>query len=292
MNRVYAQFCVIFLVSLVLWRTAIEQTFAHALYDNQYTYILPILPITAAFFFLERRSLKPVLTRRSVLASIIFFVAALVIFFIAKKPAIIAAEYQLTLAMIGLVLWWAASFIVCFGLPTFRIFLFPVCFLFWLVPWPQSFLDLLVRLLQHYSASGVSWAFQLFGIPVLQNGVMLSIPGLTIEVARECSSIRSSIFLLLSSMVLAQLFLHSVTRKTIVVLVSVPLSVVKNAVRIFTLSMLGIHVNPGFLTGPLHHRGGIVFYAGALGAVFLLIYWFQRQEAHSPPPKVLEVAAR
>jgi exosortase len=179
-----------------------------------------------------------------------------------------------------------------FGFSALRIFLFPLCFLFWIVPWPQSFLDLLIRLLQQYSATGVSWTFQLLGIPVLRDGVILSIPGLTIEVARECSSIRSSLILLVSSMVLAQFFLRSIARKTIVTLIAVPLSVGKNVVRIFTLSMLGVHVNRGFLTGRLHHEGGIVFYAGALGVIFLLIYWLQRQEAKSIPGKVLQAAAR
>lgn len=284
------QFSLLSLLSLVIWWTALAATFSRALRDDQYTHILAIFPISAAFFFLERKRLKSFVTRSSVLVSGILLPAALVIFFAAKNPAIISADYQLTFVVTGLVLWWIASFILCFGLEAFRIFLFPLCFLFWVVPWPQPFLDLLIRLLQHYSASGVSWVFQLFGIPVLRNGVVLSIPSLTIEVARECSSIRSSIFLLLSSIVLAQLFLRSAKRKAIVVLVAVPLSVAKNVVRIFTLSMLGIHVNPGFLTGPLHHRGGIVFYAGALGVIFLLIYWFQRQEAHSPPRDVLEAS--
>lgn len=292
MTRAYIQFCLLSLVALFFWWAALAETFSRALRDDQYTQILVILPISAALFFLERKRFKPFETRRSILVSGVLFAVALAIFFMAKAPAIISLDYQLTFSVTGFVLWWIASFILCFGLAAFRTFLFPVCFLFWIVPSPQPFLDLLIRLLQHYSASGVSWAFQLFGIPVLRDGVILSIPGLTIEVARECSSIRSSIFLLLSSMVLAQFFLRSVARKTIITLIAVPLSVAKNVVRIFTLSMLGIRVNPGFLTGPLHHRGGIVFYAGALGIIFLLIYWFQRQEAHLPPRKLLEAAAR
>ena len=41
---------------------------------------------------------------------------------------------------------------------------------------------------------------------------------------------------------------------------AVPLSVGKNALRIFTLSMLAIHVDPSFLTGRLHREGGVVFF--------------------------------
>jgi exosortase len=291
-GKAYIQLGVFSALSLALWWSALGETFSRALHDDQYSHILMILPVSAAFFILDRTKLKACSTRNSTLVSVVIFVVALVGLFAAKRPAIIPLEFQLTVSIAALVFWWVASFIACFGFSALRIFLFPLCFLFWIVPWPQSFLDLLIRLLQQYSATGVSWTFQLLGIPVLRDGVILSIPGLTIEVARECSSIRSSLILLVSSMVLAQFFLRSIARKTIVTLIAVPLSVGKNVVRIFTLSMLGVHVNRGFLTGRLHHEGGIVFYAGALGVIFLLIYWLQRQEAKSIPGKVLQAAAR
>ncbi|HWF90768.1 MAG TPA: exosortase/archaeosortase family protein [Terriglobales bacterium] len=286
------QFCALVGISVALWWGALAETFLRSLHDDQYTHILVILPVSLAFFFLERKKMGLYVMRSSTAVYGIFFAVALGLFFAAQQPGIIPDEFQLTLSVTGLIVWWIGSFIGCFGLSAFRIFLFPLCFLFWMVPWPHSLLDLLIHMLQQYSASGVSWTFQLFGIPVLRDGVILSIPGLTIEVARECSSIRSSLILVVSSMVLAQFFLRSIARKTIVTLIAIPLSVAKNVVRIFTLSMLGVHVNPGFLTGRLHHRGGVVFYAAALGVIFLLIYWFQRQEANSPPRKALEAALR
>ena len=38
----------------------------------------------------------------------------------------------------------------------------------------------------------------------------------------------------------------------------------KNAVRIVTLSLLTIHVDPGYIRGQLHHEGGIVFFGISL----------------------------
>jgi exosortase/archaeosortase family protein len=64
---------------------------------------------------------------------------------------------------------------------------------------------------------------------------MLSIPGLEIEVARECSSIRSSLMLFVTAMVLAHLFLRSWWRKALVAAAVIPLSVAKNGLRIFTI---------------------------------------------------------
>jgi len=108
---------------------------------------------------------------------------------------------------------------------------------------------------------------------------VLSIPGLTVEVAKECSCIRSSLMLLVTSMVLAHLFLRSIWRKTVVMLAAIPLSVAKNGLRIFILSMLGTRVDPGFLHGNLHHHGGIVFFAAALLAQLLLLWLLSRSDS-------------
>jgi exosortase/archaeosortase family protein len=97
-------------------------------------------------------------------------------------------------------------------------------------------------------------------------------------VAEECSSIRSSLMLLVTGMVLAHLFLRSLWSKFLVVLAAVPLSVLKNGLRIFVLSMLGIHVDPGFLTGRLHREGGLIFFGIALLILFFLIRVLQRFE--------------
>jgi exosortase len=91
--------------------------------------------------------------------------------------------------------------------------------------------------------------FRLVGVPVTQDGIMLSIPGLDIEVARECSSIRSSLMLFVTTMVLAQLFLRLWWRKALLIVAAIPLSVAKNGLRIFTIAELGTRVDSRFLDG-------------------------------------------
>jgi exosortase/archaeosortase family protein len=112
---------------------------------------------------------------------------------------------------------------------------------------------------------------------------MLSIPGLDIEVARECSSIRSSMMLIVTTMFLAQLFLRSWWKKALLILVAIPLSVAKNALRIFTIAELGTRVDPGFLDGKLHRHGGIVFFSLAVVVVGLLVWALRGSEFRKPP---------
>ena len=262
---------------LVGWRPLVD-TFALALQNSAYTHILLILPISAALILLEWRSLRPMVARNVRVGSALLAMAVLVAGVVRGWSASLPSDVQLSIEMFALVLSWIGAFVLCFGSRVSRSVLFPLCFLFGLVPFPQLVLNEIVRLLQQGSAFAAYVLFAAVGVPVAQNGVLLTIPGLTVEVAQECSSIRSSSMLLVTTMVLAQLLLRSPWRKALVIGVAVPLSVAKNGLRIFTIAMLGTRVDPGYLTGRLHHDGGIVFFMIALIGVFVLLWILRRGE--------------
>src|SRR5579863_3498741 len=261
---------------LVGWRPLLG-TLALALRRDEYTHILLIVPISVALIYTEWPSLRTD-GQPSNGISVALLVAAILLGVGGKLTA--QSDTQLTWGMLALVTWWLGAFIGCFGVWTFRALLFPLCFLFCLVPLPEFTLNKIVALWQHGSALSASFLFSALGIPITQDGVMLSIPGLSLEVAQECSSLRSSLMLIVTSMVLAHLFLRSFWRKTAVVVVAIPLSIAKNGLRIFTIAMLGTRVDPGFLHGNLHRRGGIVFFLAALLVVLLLLWLLNRSESH------------
>ena len=162
---------------------------------------------------------------------------------------------------------------------------FPLCFLLWLVPLPEFALNHIVSFLQRGSAFAANLLFEIARVPVTQDGMRLTIPGLTLEVAEECSSIRSSLMLLVTTMVLAHLLLRSAWGKGLVILAAIPLSIAKNGLRIFALSMLAVYVDPSFLHGWLHHQGGIVFFLVFLAGLFVLLWlvrWAERKLMAQP----------
>jgi exosortase len=194
---------------------------------------------------------------------------------------------RLSLSMFTLVVWWISGVIFCFGTTTFRSLLFPLCFLFLIVPLPQSVLDSIVEFLQYQSAWVSRMLFRAIGVPATQDGIMVFIPGLNIEVARECSSIRSSLILIVITLILAQLFLRSWWRKTLLVATAIPLSVAKNGLRIFTIGELGTRVDPAFLNGKLHHNGGVIFLSIAVACMLLLLWILQATESRFVGPEKL-----
>ena len=283
----YRNFVFLCVVSIVLWWHTLLATLTLALRQDAYTHILLILPISFALIFLEWRSRKaqPEPDFRSgwallVLAVLIGFLGAM------WWRGSLTADVQLFLGMLAVVMWWIGAFVCCFGVRICRICIFPLCFLVWLVPVPEFVLSRVVGFLQQGSAGAARLLFVIARVPVAQDGVVLSIPGLTLEVAKECSSIRSSLMLLVTTMVLAQLFLRSNWGKVLVSVAAIPLSVAKNGLRIFTLSMLGVYVDPSYLHGRLHHSGGILFFMLSLGGLFALlaaVRWAERKTTSQSP---------
>jgi exosortase len=275
-------FSILTAISLAIWWYPLTFSFALALHDEQYTHILLILPISVALIFMDWKPPEPHGRLNVVLGSVLLVVAASLVFFVRWKAVALSPDEHLSANMLALVVWWIAAFILCFGLRASRRALFPLCFLFWLVPLPNFVLNPIVNLLQRGSVAAAHLLFAAAGVPVEQHGVLVHIPGLTVEVARECSSIRSSSMLIVTTMVLAQLLLRSPWRKASIILVAIPLSIAKNGLRIFTIAMLTTRVDPSFLTGRLHREGGIIFFLIALAATFLLLWILRRGEEANP----------
>jgi exosortase len=273
-------------VSVVLEWRALATTFSLAFDQEEYTQILLVLPIVAALIFLDRHALTSPKSGFRLGFAICVFSAILAA--LAKWVAGFPPDARLSLSMLALVIWWAGAFVLCFGNRAARTFLFPLGFLLWLVPIPEFMLAHIITFLQQWSAFTAQVLFSMSGVPVSQDGFFLTIPGVTLEVAKECSSIRSSLILVLTTMVLAQLELRSFWRKLLVVAVAVPLSVAKNGLRIFTIGMLGSKVDPSFLTGRLHRHGGVLFLLIALLVIFLLLWILRKGE--QPAASRLEAA--
>jgi exosortase len=272
-------------ISLAIWWDPLASSFALALHDDQYTHILLILPVSAALIFLDWKS--PERSTGLSVSTVLLVIAVLMTAVVRWRVVALPLDVQLSVSMLALVVWWIAAFVFCFGVRSFRRSLFPLCFLFWMVPFPDFVLNPVVSLLQHGSAASAHFLFAAAGVPVAQKDTLVHIPGLTVDVAPECSSIRSSLMLLVTTMVLAQILLRSRWRKALVIAAAIPLSVAKNGLRIFTIAMLATRVDPGFLTGRLHHQGGIIFFLIALAAIFLLLWILRRSEEEKP-----EIGAR
>jgi exosortase len=269
-------------LSIALWWHALVSTLGLALSEEAYTHMVLIVPLSLALIYLEGRASPRNCKPGGTAGAFLLAGALLIAGFAGWGAPSLGVDLRLSVRMFAMVIWWIASVVFCFGVGTFRRFLFPLCFLFWAVPVPAVVLNWIILVLQKESASTTRVLFQIAGVPVAQDGTVLKIPGLTLYVAPECSSIRSSLVLIMTTMVLAHLFLRSWWRKALIIAVAVPLAVAKNGLRIFVIAELGTRVDRGFFDGNLHQHGGIVFLGIAVVVVVALIWFLHRWEVRRP----------
>jgi exosortase len=226
------------------------------------SYVLLIPLVTLALVYQERDTIfaDARFDWPAALPFIVAGAALIVASVLGQRP--IAAD--LSLRVTAIVLLWVGGFLLVYGRRAAGRGRFPLAFLFFTIPIPSSVLTAAVQFLKHGSTEAVSALFTLTGQVYHRDGFVFSLPGVVIEIADECSGIRSSLGLLLTSLLAGHMFLKKAWTKGVLALAVVPMAILKNALRIVVLTLLSIHVDPGFLTGQLHHEGGVVFFLVAL----------------------------
>lgn len=186
------------------------------------------------------------------------------------------------IAAMVLMLW--GSFVFCYGVQSTRAASFALGLLLLLIPMPLYVLSGIVGFLQRASAEASSLLFSLLDVPVHRQEFTFALSNFTIEVAEECSGIRSALALLITSLIAGQLFLRSFWAKTVLVLIVVPMAIVKNAFRIVGLALLANYVDPRFITdSALHRNGGIPLFLLALTILFTVAWLLRKLEWHQRP---------
>jgi exosortase C (VPDSG-CTERM-specific) len=202
---------------------------------------------------------------------------------------------SLALTVLSMICFLAAGVFFFLGSRWMAAVRFPFAFLLFTIPLPDRLVEWLETGAKLASAEAADVLFRLSGIPFLRDGVVFHLPGITMQVAQECSGIRSSWVLFITGILAANLLLNSPVRRLALVAFVIPLGIVRNGFRILTIGLLCVHVGPHMIDSIIHHRGGPAFFALSLGPLFLLLWWLSRGEKkalntpvrhdrNSPPP--------
>ncbi|MGH9445791.1 MAG: exosortase/archaeosortase family protein [Terriglobia bacterium] len=251
-------------------------------YNNDaYSHIV-LIPLVSAFLvYLERRKIFA-RVEYCLGGGVVAVIAGIGGFYAGREHFVSPGKIgHLAVMALSLVFVWIGGFVCCYGTRALKAAIFPALFLLLMVPIPGLLLNKIIFALQTGSAETTYALFRLVRVPVLKQGFVFSLPGVSIRIARECSGIRSSVALLIVSLLAGHFFLRSGWRKLSFSLMIVPVTVIKNAIRIATLALLSAYVNRGFMTGHLHHQGGIPFSMIAIAMLVPLLWWLQKSESRT-----------
>ena len=268
------------LMSFILFWAPLQRLMKFA-DKSEYSYI-PLIPAISAFLMFSRRNTIFRYARISPwIGSFIVGGSILVLFM--SKFLWIDSIGRLELSALAIVGTACGLFVLWYGTRTMRMAILPLSLLLFMIPASEGVMNAVVGFLQHGSAVLSYYLFRVVGVPAVREGMVISLPRLAIEVAPECSGIRSSLSMLILTLAGANLYLRSGWNKALLVAILIPLVILKNAIRIVTLSTLALYVNPSFLSGRLHHRGGIVFFLIAVAMLFPIVAVMRRYERKGQP---------
>jgi exosortase C (VPDSG-CTERM-specific) len=173
------------------------------------------------------------------------------------------------------------------GTETVRQVYFSLFFLFFMVPFPTFLQDLLNGFLQRGSADVAQVLFELSGMPLVRQNTVFILPGFRLEVAPECSGIHSTVVLFITSLVAGQVCLRSHWRRAVLTLAVIPLALLRNGLRVFTIGQLCVNVSPDMINSFIHRRGGPIFFALSLVPFFLtlLLLWKSERRVDRRAPQ-------
>jgi exosortase len=265
------------LLIIAIFYTPITDLVALSLSSELYSHVLLIPFISGYFLYTDR---KAIFSNNcySAAGGIAIAISAITIYLSIKTlDHRLEPNNYLSLAIFSWLFLWLAGFLLFFGAKAFRAALFPLLFLAIIIPIPTFIVDKIIYSLQKNSAEASYYIFKLTGVPIFREGLVFHLPGVSVEVAKECSGIRSSIALLITSILAGHMFLKTSWRRLVLVLLVFPLAILKNSMRIVTLSLLGAYVDISFLTNSLlHKKGGILFFIMAL-IIFAPIFWLLKR---------------
>jgi exosortase A len=174
-----------------------------------------------------------------------------------------------------------------FGSAHLRELAFPLGFLLFYVPLPALVLNQVALPLQLFAARCAVATLNLFEVPVLREGNIIHLTGTTLEVAEACSGIRSLQALFALSTVFAYLSQQSWPKRTILVLMSVPIAITVNALRVSGTGLIAEHFGVEAAEGFYHSFAGwlvfVVAFAVLVGTNWALNRLPQRNIDRSPP---------
>ena len=268
--------------SVALFWKPIRDLFHLSLSSDVYSHIFVIPLISGTLLFLRRHLVfeRPASKKK---IAIIFSLLGVVLLFLSRGlSSSISPEFALELAILGFVLMIWSGFAWIFGIDAFLEAAFPLFFLLLMAPPPAFILDRLTVCLQWGSADVTNWLFHATGTPAVRDGLFFSLPSVIIEIAKECSGIRSTIALLITCLVAGYLLLGTSWSRALLLVAALPVLVLKNGIRIGTLTVLAVRVDPSFLYGRLHHDGGIAFFVLGLLALMPVLRGLQQIERGAP----------
>lgn len=286
--RIASPFGLTLIVLLACFGWPLGGLIRFSIQSNLYSHILLVPFISLYLVWTNRRALPPPSAPDRTLATGLLAAGALTL---AAYAAVILAgptmarEDSLALTTFSFLLFFGGVCAWFLGRPTLRATAFPLGFLIFMAPMPLLLENGIETFLQHGSAAMALAFFKLSGTSVFYHDLIFQLPGISLEVAPQCSGIHSTLALFITSLLAGHFFLRSPWKRGVLALAVIPLAIVRNGFRIFTIGELCVRISPDMINSYIHRHGGPVFFILSLVPFFILLWYLYKSDRQNQPAR-------
>ena len=230
-----------------------------------------LVPLFSAWLIWERRAeLRAFASKRTLLPGIFLLLIGVAMLVVGKA----GGEYFTMRS--SLVFVTGGLFWIVFGGEGFRLCLFPLAFLFFMVPIPYILYDAIAFPLKMLASWIGEHSLNAIGVPVFREGNIIFLPNLQLEVADACSGIRSLMSLMAMATATAYFMGIGFAAGAVLFLSAVPISLLTNSARILVTGILSYRIGRVAAEGFFHEFSGwLIFLAG--GVLVVAFGWILRK---------------
>jgi len=259
----------------------LRQLLSLSLGNDRYSHLVVIPLISACLMYWKRREILRTTAYDPRIGIPLFLVAVGCGWWFSRRLLSVASEYRLSVVVLAVLVALVAGFVLSYGVPALRPARFPLLFLLLTIPIPSALMGKIVLALQVGVSDVIYALFRLTGTPLFKQGFTFELPRVHIVIAEECTSIHSTWALFITGLLVGHFFLRSFPAKACLSLLTLPIAIFTNSVRIVTIWFLAAYVNIDFMFGRLHRSGGMLFSLLSLFILLLSLWGLRKLEGRA-----------
>jgi len=249
LKNIYVQISILGVLILFIYYPTLIGIYKKVSNNEDYTYIF-LIPFIVAYLVWEKRK---DLSKTSI--SPYWPGIALIVFnFLFSIYGVLGSD--ISAARISWWLWICSITLFCYGKNVFKILFVPLIILGFVIPLPQHIYAPLTMTLKLTSSKLAFFIIDLAGIPVHVEGNIIDLGNTQLHVIDACSGLRYVLPLLAVAIIYVHYSQKHWLKKIILILLTLPIAILMNGVRIGITAILYEWVSPKVVKGFYHEFSG------------------------------------
>lgn len=231
--------------------------------DYSYCWLIPLI----VFYLLwEKKNLFSSIPVKPTCVGFIPFISGIFLFWLGELGGEFYAMYISSwLILVG----WI---ILLFGIEKVKTIVFPLFFTLTIFPLPEFFNNRVTLVLKLISSKIGVAMMQIYGMSAYREGNIIDLGFTKLQVVDACSGLRYLYPMIVLSILIAYYYRTKLWKRMIIVLSSVPLTILSNSLRIALTGILSMRFGSAVVEGFFHDFEGLLIFLFTL-VVLLLEIW-------------------